>query len=197
MLLREMETPMKATSGFTLFELMIVMLIVGVLAAIGVPSFKYVTSSNRVATEVNSLLGDMQYARAEAVKEGEPVTVCVSTDGTSCATNDLDWNHGWIVFGDSNPTNPGNHVVDSGEPILRVQSAFPQDTFVADNNFSWATFNREGFASTGTTNNVTITLHAPNNESQWTRCLTVTLVGMLSVQRAGGIAPGSTVSTCS
>ena len=188
---------MKTSRGFTLFELMIVMLIVGILAAIGVPSFQYVTSSNRVATEVNSLLGDMQYARTEAIKEGEPVTVCVSTDGISCATNDLDWNHGWIVFSDSSAMGLGNHVVNTGEPILRVQAAFSPDTFVADNNFGWATFNREGFASTGTTNNVTITLHAPNNVSEWTRCLTITPVGMLSVQRAGQSAPGSSTSTCS
>ncbi|HVC02744.1 MAG TPA: GspH/FimT family pseudopilin [Steroidobacteraceae bacterium] len=184
---------MTSTAGFTLFELMIVMLIVGILAAIGVPSYQYVTASNRIASEVNGLLGDMQYARAEAIKEGLPVTVCVSTDGATCAAGNTNWNNGWIVFADSN----GNHSVDSGEPVLRQQAAFTPDTFVANDNFSWATFNREGFAATGTTSVVTVTLHAPNNVADWTRCLTITPVGMLSVQRAGAIAPGSTVSTCS
>jgi len=172
---------MKQSLGFTLFELLVVMLIVGIFAAIGIPSFQYVTSSNRIATELNNLVGDIQFARTEAVKEGLPVTVCVSTDGATCSTTSTNWNKGWIVFADSN----GNHTVDNGEPVLRKQAAFSADTFVADNNFGWATYNRNGFAATGTTSTVTVTLHAPNNTSQWTRCLAVSPVGMLAVEKSG------------
>ncbi len=53
-------------SGFTIIEFVVVMLIVGIIAAIGVPSFKYVTTSNRIASEINALLADMRYARTEA-----------------------------------------------------------------------------------------------------------------------------------
>jgi type IV fimbrial biogenesis protein FimT len=97
---------MKNMSGFNLFELLIVMSIVAIMAMIGIPSFKYVTAANRVSSEVNSLLGDMQYARSEAVKEGLPVTVCASANPTatapSCSGSNA-WQTGWIVFSD--PTN--------------------------------------------------------------------------------------------
>ena len=74
----------KASAGFTMTEMVITMAIVAILMAIGVPSFKYVTTSNRLSTEVNGLLGDMQFARSEAIKEGLPVTVCSSLSGTQC-----------------------------------------------------------------------------------------------------------------
>ena len=173
---------MKRMSGFTLIELVSVMLIVAILAAVGLPSFNYVTSSNRVATEVNSLVGDLQYARSEAVREGSYVTVCASVNGTSC-TGMATWNTGWIVFAD--PTN--SHTGGTGTNVLRVKQGFnSSDTFAADNAFSYVTYNREGFGPTGVSGQVTITLHnpAPTN-SQWTRCVQVSPLGQIAVVRAG------------
>src|SRR5882672_12636130 len=77
--------PMKRQTGFTLTELMVVLAIVAILLSIGVPSYRYVTNSYRMSAEVNGLLGDLQYARSEAIKEGQTVSTCVSTNGTACA----------------------------------------------------------------------------------------------------------------
>jgi type IV fimbrial biogenesis protein FimT len=186
--------------GYTLFELVITMAIIAILAAIGIPSFQYVTASNRMSGEVNSLLGDMQYARNEAIKEGQWVTVCASALPSSPAptcSGSAAWQTGWIVFSDPN----NNQQVDANEPILRVQGAFTgTDTFVADNAAAAVTFNREGFAASGPlnatvlTHTVTITLHDSSNTSQWTRCLAVTsafsptainTTGMLATEKAG------------
>ena len=52
-----------------MFELLIVITISGILAAIGTASFKYLTTSNRASTEINGLLNDLQYARSEAQKQ--------------------------------------------------------------------------------------------------------------------------------
>src|SRR5450755_2996973 len=88
-----------AHRGFTLLELLTVMTVAAILIAVAVPSYRYVTSANRIAAEVNGLLGDMQYARAEAIKEGQTVTVCVSSNNTSCSAATT-WHSGWIVFSD-------------------------------------------------------------------------------------------------
>jgi type IV fimbrial biogenesis protein FimT len=170
-----------AHRGFTLLELLTVMTVAAILIAVAVPSYRYVTSANRIAAEVNGLLGDMQYARAEAIKEGQTVTVCVSGNGTSCSAATT-WNSGWIVFSDVN----GDHTVANGtDAILRIQSTFTgSDTFTANNGVSYVTFNREGFATgAGIANGALITLHANPNNNDATRCLSVTLVGLMTVQR--------------
>ena len=109
----------RSMSGFTITELMMVIAICAILLVIGVPSFKYVTVSNRISTEVNGLLGDMQYARSMAIKQGLPVTVCASTDGANC-NGGAAWQSGWIVFLDSN----ANQIVDANEAVLRAQTPF-------------------------------------------------------------------------
>jgi type IV fimbrial biogenesis protein FimT len=177
-------TSKRDASGFTMIELIITMLIVAILLAIGVPSFKYVTASNRISTEVNALLGDMQFARSEAVKEGLPVTVCTSNNATSanptCGGGNA-WQGGWIVFLDSND----NQTVDPGEVVIRTQPAFSStDTFVpAAGNFTYITFNREGYATTNNVTIVTLELHDSTNTSAWTRCLAITPVGMVTTEK--------------
>jgi len=176
-------------SGFTMTELVIVMVIVAILAAIGIPSFKYVTTSNRMSSEVNALLGDMQFTRSEAIKEGQTVTICASANPTApspqCigATGGAVWNTGWIVFLDTN----GDKSVETGESVLRVQPAFTStDTFIASSTTFWAaTFNRAGYAPTGLTTTLTVNLHDSTGNTQWTRCLAVTPIGSTTTERYG------------
>jgi type IV fimbrial biogenesis protein FimT len=105
---------------FTMLELVIVMAIVAILATIAMPGFQYVTSSNRVSTEVNGLLGDMQYARNEALKEGQPITVCPSANPTSptpSCSGSTAWQSGWIVFPDPDSTQTvGPTTSDLAQP---------------------------------------------------------------------------------
>jgi type IV fimbrial biogenesis protein FimT len=171
------------SAGFTMTELVIVMSIVAILMMIGVPSFKYVTTSNRISTEVNGLLGDMQYARSQAIKEGLPVTVCSSQHGTQCDGGN-NWQGGWIVFLDSN----NDQQVDNGETVIRIQTPFSStDTFQPLNaTFQYITFNREGYANTNNANTVTLELHDSSANTAWTRCLAISPVGMLTTQKTGG-----------
>jgi len=180
----------KASAGVTLTELMVTIMIVSILLGIGVPSYRYMTNSSRTTTEVNLLLGDLQFARSEAIKQGLPVTICPSAAGTSCDSTST-WQNGWIIFLDNN----GNGIMEGSatpaDVIVRRGLGFgvATDTFVADNNVQGITFNREGFTSSvpaTAAGYITITLHVSGGtNSTWTRCIQVGSVGMIQTERAG------------
>jgi type IV fimbrial biogenesis protein FimT len=178
---------MKRQTGFTITELMTVLAIVAVLLSVGVPSYRYITTSYRMSSEVNGLLGDLMYARAEAIKEGQGVTVCVSTNGTGC-TGTANWQGGWVIF--SNPTGAANPPLGT---ILRVQAPFTgatPDTFVASSGVSAITYNREGFATTAAGfPNTILTLHNSSANSGFTRCLTVSPQGLLNTETTATSIP--------
>jgi type IV fimbrial biogenesis protein FimT len=183
----------KRSAGFTMTELLVVMVVIGILAAIGAPSYIYVSTSNRISSEINGLLGDMQFARSQAVKEGQTVTVCASSSPYTACTGSPGgsaWQNGWIVFLDAN----GNQQVDAGETILRVQPAFSgTDTFVASvATYSAATYNRMGYAPTGSANTLTINLHNSTTISDYTRCLAITPVGTAATEKIGVGTPPCT-----
>jgi len=108
----------KPHSGFTLLELMTSIVVLAILLAIGVPSFRSVIHNNRIAGSTNELVTALTYARSEAMKRGDPVTVCASTDEAVCA-GDTNWSTGWIVFVDTD----GNGTRGVGEPLIQVWGA--------------------------------------------------------------------------
>ena len=83
--------------GFTLIELMVTITVLAILLAVAVPSFDGIRLSNRLTSYATDLLAGSQLARTEAIKRNAPVTMCVSANGTSCATSG-GWETGWIVL---------------------------------------------------------------------------------------------------
>jgi len=72
---------MKKQTGLTLIELIIVVSIVGIMAAYAVPNFGGLMRSSQLKTSYNDFVGVISTARAEAVNNSTTITVCVSTDG--------------------------------------------------------------------------------------------------------------------
>jgi type IV fimbrial biogenesis protein FimT len=171
-------------SGFTLIELLTVSTVIAILLAIGVPSFRFVTTANRASAEINGLLGDMQFARAEAIREGQTVTICASIDQLACAGAGTNWNIGWMVFSDVG--NTGTFVVGTDAYLKKQKSFSGTDSLQADQGINTVTFSRDGFAMS-LPNPVTFTLHDASVDSNFTRCLSLTIVGALSTQIGGGI----------
>ena len=106
------------TQGFTLIELMVTLSVAAVLLTVGVPSFQEFIASNRLTSEINSFTAYLNLARSEAIKSGGRVTLCASSNGTSCATSG-GWEQGYLIYRDIN----GNGSMDTGtpaDPVLRV-----------------------------------------------------------------------------
>jgi type IV fimbrial biogenesis protein FimT len=104
----------KFQSGFTLIELMIVLLIASVLSVMGGPMLAETVKKNRLRAEADRMLSTLNLTRSEAVKRNLPVSICQSSDGASCVG---DWEDGWIVFTNSD----GDNTVDAGvDQVIRV-----------------------------------------------------------------------------
>lgn len=86
-------------AGYTLGELLTSMSVVGVLAAIAIPGMQDVLLNNKRVSVTNELSYALQIARSESVTRNQRVTVCASTNGSSCAGSSY-WSRGWIVFND-------------------------------------------------------------------------------------------------
>jgi len=103
---------MKNMQGFTLIELLVTVAVLVVLLVLGVPQYQRLTENNRQVAAINTIVGDLNLARSEAVKQGRTVTLCGSTDGATCDT--ANWEAGWIVFTDQDR----DAVVDAGVDVL-------------------------------------------------------------------------------
>ena len=107
---------MNKHSGFTLIELMITLAIVGILLTVGVPSLKTFMQGNQLIASSNELVSALHVARSEAIKLNSRVSICESSNGTSCS-NTGSWKNGWIVFVDFD----GN-LVNIGSPCAAINT---------------------------------------------------------------------------
>ncbi len=82
--------------GFTLIELLITIAIMAILMAVAAPYLENATISGKLSSSANSLLASASLARGEAIKRNTATSLCMSSDGATCATTG-GWEQGWIV----------------------------------------------------------------------------------------------------
>jgi type IV fimbrial biogenesis protein FimT len=93
--------------GFTAIELMVVVAIVAILAALAGPSFTPLIESWRGRQAAAGLESSLYFARSEAIKRGGNVVIQKIPNSGSCslAPGASDWGCGWEVCADANRNN--------------------------------------------------------------------------------------------
>ncbi|MEM5438292.1 GspH/FimT family pseudopilin [Paraburkholderia diazotrophica] len=91
--------------GFTLFETLVVIALLAIVATMSVPSFVAWHARDQVDARARALLSTLSYARGEALRRGVRVTVCRVDSarhclavGQACKTGPVDWSCGWAVM---------------------------------------------------------------------------------------------------
>lgn len=83
-------------SGFTLIELMVSIAVAAILLALAVPSFNDALLGSKLTGYANNMVGSAILARGEAIKRNAIVSVCASSNSSTCASSG-GWEQGWIV----------------------------------------------------------------------------------------------------
>jgi type IV fimbrial biogenesis protein FimT len=109
-----------AQRGVTIIELMIVVAIGAILAAIAIPGLRDTLNNTRQSSALGLVMSDLNQARSEAVKRNLRMLVCASNGGTNCSGS-TDWREGWLVCLEGNVLNEcaGSTEMDPNPVIVR------------------------------------------------------------------------------
>lgn len=163
----------RATRGFTLIELMVTIAIAAILLTIALPNFNNFVMNNRMATQANDLITALNLARSEAVKRSARVTVCPSSNGTTCGGT---WADGWVVL-------------DPAGNVIRMQSTPGGGTSLAAGSAVTAGVTYTALGSTtipadASDADSTLTLCPPSPAAVAGRAISIGRTGRVSVSSA-------------
>lgn len=136
-------------AGFSLTELMIVVAIMALLAAMAAPSMGAMVNRQRIKTAAFDVFSSMAFSRSEAVKRNTAVTL-TPTSG--------DWAKGWSIS-------------DSNGNVLRNQSGWDTITVTGPNTVTFTSAGRV------TSNATPFQLAASGLDDTTKRCVTLDLSG--------------------
>ena len=129
--------------GFTLYELMITVLIVGVVLAFSIPNMQAFTQNSRMTSTANDLHAAFHLARSESSRAKTNITVCASANSMAAAADcGGTWDQGYIVFVDED-----GDLTRSGaaETVLRAHAAIPDGiSFAVANDATYFSYSSTG-----------------------------------------------------
>ena len=141
---------MKQQSAFTLIELMVTIAVLAIIATLAAPNLSQMLHNTKVNTSSGDILSFLQQSRTEALRLGKTVTVCGSSDGSSClSANKTNWSTGLIA------THSG-----STTPIQKLTFDSSQLSIMAPETITFNTF-----GSTTAEHEITVTIPGANTYS--------------------------------
>ena len=129
--------------GFSLYESMVTLAIVGVLGILAIPNLKPVLANQRMNTSVNTLVSALQLTRSEAIHNGQRATLCPTQDGAVCLDFYTEWHRGYMLFIDHN----ANRERDADEPVVRMFETAPNIQLRSSRGRDHVTYQPNGLAS--------------------------------------------------
>lgn len=179
--------------GFTFVEVMVILVIGIILVKTAVPLYSSFILTQQSVSEANNLFNDLQYTRSEAVREGQFVSMCVSSNGTSCTGGT--WDSGWIIYSNPSFTAAAPNYVSGTSILLRVYqgSANPLTSVTTNPTRTVVTYNRNGFAvglnaTTAPVGLLFTISNTPTTLTAATRCLWLDVLGRQYIQKSGQTA---------
>ena len=120
-------------SGFSLIELVVVIAMVAIISAIAIPNMIGWRGERQLRGAVNNLLGNLQLARMQAIREAETVSILFAAGNPAT----------YSIFVDPNK----NGSQDAGERTLR-DVTLPRGVAIQAASFSggvaWMNYNTKG-----------------------------------------------------
>ncbi|MCC7516050.1 MAG: GspH/FimT family pseudopilin [Pseudomonadales bacterium] len=105
--------------GYTLLELLAVLVITALLFSLATPSLSSIVRRTEAETRLQTLIGAAQLARSTAISQRQPTVLCATADSFTCHS---DWTQGAMVFVDTND----NRKIDGDERVLLQLPATPK-----------------------------------------------------------------------
>ena len=138
-------------AGFTLSELLIVVAIIGIIAAYAVPSFNNLMVNERIKSASFEVTAALNLARSEAIKQNGAVTL-TPTSGTTA------WAGGWTTIGPD-------------AAVITAQGAYPSSIVITGPTS--IVYNRSGRSTAITA----LQVASSTAGSTSPRCISVALTG--------------------
>ena len=120
-------------TAFSLIDVRLSLAVIAITASLALPMSQAMLQQNRLATQTNALVRDLNFVRHKAVSQRMRMSVCASRDGQHCAGN---WSQGWLMFTDSGV--PG--LLDGNDQIVLARTRQAQSTITLEGGTHYVTF---------------------------------------------------------